>query len=89
MTNQKLRLKSGQNHTIYRLQKLVEDGSLWMDLAASENILVKTDQLTDEQHKDIQMAIVDDSLESALSDLIWWHNTIRTMTTESLVQNKP
>lgn len=35
-----------------------------------ENILTTTSQLTDAQHKDIQMAIVDDSLETALSDLV-------------------
>lgn len=35
-----------------------------------ENILATAHQLTDAQHKDIQMAIVDDSLETALSDLV-------------------
>ena len=55
------------------ITKLVEDGQPVNGFEVTpeiENILVKTNQLTDEQHKDIQMAIVDDSLESALSDLV-------------------
>lgn len=56
-----------------QITKLVEDGKPVNGFEVTpeiENILVKTNQLTDEQHKDIQMAIVDDSLESALSDLV-------------------
>lgn len=55
------------------ITKLVEDGKPVNGFEVTpeiENILVTTNQLTDEQHKDIQMAIVDDSLESALSDLV-------------------
>ena len=56
-----------------QITKLVEDGKPVNGFEVTpeiENILVKTNQLTDEQHKDIQMAIVDDSLETALSDLV-------------------
>lgn len=56
-----------------QITKLVEDGKPVNGFEVTpeiENILVKTNQLTDEQHKDIQMAIVDDRLESALSDLV-------------------
>lgn len=55
------------------ITKLVEDGQPVNGFEVTpdiENILATTNQLTDEQHKDIQMAIVDDSLESALSDLV-------------------
>lgn len=59
-----------------QITKLVEDGKPVNGFEITpeiENILVTTNQLTDEQHKDIQMAIVDDGLESALSDLV--HDT--------------
>ena len=62
--------KPYSNRTI---TKLVEDGQPVNGFEVTpeiENILTATNQLTDEQHKDIQMAIVDDSLESALSDLV-------------------
>lgn len=55
------------------ITKLVEDGQPVNGFEVTpeiENILAVTNQLTDEQHKDIQMAIVDDSLETALSDLV-------------------
>lgn len=56
-----------------QITKLVDDGQPVNGFEVTpeiENILVTTGQLTDEQHKDIQMAIVDDGLESALSDLV-------------------
>lgn len=55
------------------ITKLVEDGQPVNGFEVTpeiENILTRTSQLTDAQHKDIQMAIVDDSLETALSDLV-------------------
>ena len=56
-----------------QITKLVEDGKPVNGFEVTpeiESILVTTNQLTDEQHKDIQMAIVDDGLKSALSDLV-------------------
>ena len=55
------------------ITKLVEDGQPVNGFEVTpeiENILATAHQLTDAQHKDIQMAIVDDSLETALSDLV-------------------
>lgn len=55
------------------ITKLVEDGQPVNGFEVTpdvEKILLSTQQLTDAQHKDIQMAIVDDSLETALSDLV-------------------
>lgn len=55
------------------ITKLVEDGQPVNGFEVTpeiENILATAHQLTDARHKDIQMAIVDDSLETALSDLV-------------------
>ena len=55
------------------ITKLVEDGQPVNGFEVTpeiENILATAHQLTDAQHKDIQMPIVDDSLETALSDLV-------------------
>ena len=73
------------------ITKLVEDGQPVNGFEVTpeiENILVKTNQLTDEQHKDIQMAIVDDSLESALSDLVDDTTQLGRWPPNRLLQNK-